>query len=213
MQLQHSSDKPLDLPTQMNMLSRTMTNMFLKTICCADPLSHELYTGVMSTISNDWNDATHHINTEFIPGAHRSGLPDHTRVEITVENTYADDPRQTITLVLSVLLGHMRTEYHTRYIPVSWDLDATKTVIDKFSHAITYDLTEFQIAGGVGLAILRTLVIQLGATLEIESNPLISPDVIDKFRTYGMPEASEMMFLRCGIDHLMHLIKDAQPSD
>ena len=209
MLLQHSNDKLLDLPTQMNMLSRTTTNMLLETLRCTDSFGEELYTGVMSTISKDWDDTTHQINTEFIPGAHRSGLPDHTRVAITVENTYAGDPSRTTTLTLSMILGHMRTEYHTRYIPLDWDLDVTKTVIDKFGHASTYDLTEFQTTGGVGLAILRTLVIQLGVTLEIANNPLISPDAIAEYRASGMPEFSEMGFLRHGMIYLMRLIQDA----
>lgn len=103
----------------------------------------------------------------------------------------------------------MRTEYHTRYIPLDWDLDATKTVIDKNGHVITYDLTEFQITGGMGLAILRTLVIQLGVMLEIANNPLISPDTIAEYRASGMPEFSEMGFLRHGMIYLMRLIQDA----
>lgn len=212
MRLQHSSDKPLDLPTQMNMLSRTTTNMLLETLRCTDSFGEELYNGVISTISMDWDDATHHVSTEFIPSVDPID-PDHTRVEITVENTYAHDPHRTITLVLSVILGHMCTEYHTRYIPTDWDLDVTKTVIDKFGHAITYDVGEFQTTGGVALAALRYLVIQLGVTLEIANNPLISPDAIAEYRASGMPEFSEMGFLRHGMIYLMHLIQDAAQAD
>ena len=36
------------------------------------------------------------------------------------------------------------------------------------------------------------------------------PDIM---HTYGMPESNEMLFLRFGTDHLMELVKDAQPSD
>ena len=212
MRLQHSSDKLLDLPTQMNMLSRTTTNMLLETLRCTDSFGEELYNGAISTISMDWDNATHKVRTEFIPSVDPID-PDHTRVEITVENTYAHDPHRTITLVLSVILGHMRTEYHTRYIPTDWDLDVTKTVIDKNGHAITYDLTEFQTTGGVGLAILRTLVIQLGVTLEIANNPLISPNAITEYRASGMPEFSEMGFLRHGMIYLMRLIRDAAQAD
>lgn len=212
MRLQHSSDKLLDLPTQINMLSRTTTNMLLETLRCTDSFGEELYNGVISTISMDWDNTTHKVRTEFIPSVDPID-PDHTRVEITVENTYAHDPRQTITLVLSVILGHMRTEYHTRYIPTDWDLDVTKTVIDKNGHAITYDVGEFQVTTGIALAALRCLVIQLGVTLEIANNPLISPDAIAEYRISGMPEFSGMEFLRHGMIYLMHLIKDAAPTD
>lgn len=40
-----------------------------------------------------------------------------------------------------------------------------------------------------------------------------SPAILDEMHTYGMPESNEMLFLRFGIDHLMKLVKDAQPSD
>lgn len=212
MLLQHMSDKLMDLPTQMNMLSRTTTNMLLETLRCTDSFGEELYNGVISTISMDWDDATHKVHTEFIPSVDPID-PDHTRVEITVENTYAHDPHRTITLVLSVILGHMRTEYHTRYIPTDWDLDVTKTVIAKNGHAITYDVGEFRVTTGMALAALRCLAIQLGATLEIANNPLISPDAIAEYRTCGMPEFSEMGFLRHGMIYLMRLIQDAAQAD
>lgn len=38
-------------------------------------------------------------------------------------------------------------------------------------------------------------------------------DVIDNYRIHGVPEHAETEFLRYGIDHLMKLVKDAQPSD
>lgn len=59
---------------------------------------------------------------------------------------------------------------------------------------------------------LRCLAIQLGIPLAIK-NKYISPAVLDEMRTYGMPESNEMLFLRFGADHLMKLVKDAQPSD
>jgi hypothetical protein len=36
---------------------------------------------------------------------------------------------------------------------------------------------------------------------------------MDNYRIDGMPEHAEKEFLRYGIDHLMKLVKDAQPSD
>ena len=38
-------------------------------------------------------------------------------------------------------------------------------------------------------------------------------DRIDNYRIDGMPEHAETEFLRYGADHLMELVKDAQPSD
>lgn len=58
-----------------------------------------------------------------------------------------------------------------------------------------------------------TDIIQLGASLATRSNPLINTDVIDNYRIDGMPEHAETEFLRYSIDHLMELVKDAQPSD
>lgn len=206
MRLRHSYDRGYDLPTQMEQLSRDTTEMLLETLGYASPFGQELHTGVMSTISMDWDDATHHVSAEFIPSVDPID-PDHTRVEITVENTYAGDPNQTITLVLSVILGHMYTEYHTRYIPTDWDLDVTKTVIDKNGHAITYDVNEFQVTAGMALAVLRCLVIQLGVTLAVE-NKYIDKSVIDEMHTYGMPQSDETRFLRLGLDYLMEMVKE-----
>ena len=42
--------------------------------------------------------------------------------------------------------------------------------------------------------------------------PSTLPDP-DNYRIDGMPEHAETEFLRYGIDHLMKLVKDAQPSD
>ena len=50
-------------------------------------------------------------------------------------------------------------------------------------------------------------------SLATRSNPLINTDVIDNYRIDGMPEHAEKEFLRYGIDHLMKLVKDAQPGD
>ena len=41
------------------------------------------------------------------------------------------------------------------------------------------------------------------------NNPLISPDAIAEYRASGMPEFSEMGFLRHGMIYLMRLIQDA----
>ena len=67
--------------------------------------------------------------------------------------------------------------------------------------------------GKARIATLRCLAIQLGASLATRSNPLINTDAINNYRIDGIPEHAEKEFLRYGIDHLMKLVKDAQPSD
>lgn len=42
---------------------------------------------------------------------------------------------------------------------------------------------------------------------------IINTDAIGNYRIDGMSEHAEKEFLRFGIDHLMELVKDAQPSD
>lgn len=103
-----------------------------------------------------------------------------------------------------MLLGHYHTEYHTRYIPLEWDLDLIKTK--------KYDQREYHLTGGAAIATLRALTIQLGVPLAVE-NKCIDKSVIDEMRTYGMPQSDETRFLRFGLDHLMEMVKNAQPSN
>lgn len=78
---------------------------------------------------------------------------------------------------------------------------------------VTPDTRIVKFSHGAAIATLRCLAIQLGASLATRNNPLINTDVIDNYRIDGMPEHAEKEFLRYGIDHLMKLVKDAQPSD
>lgn len=92
---------------------------------------------------------------------------------------------------------------------MEWNLDVIKTINDKYA----CDQREYHLTGGVALATLRCLAIQLGASLATRSNPLINTDVMGNYRIDGMPEHAEKEFLRFGADHLMELVKDTQPSD
>ena len=175
MQLSHMSDRPVDLKTQMQDLTRNTTDILLLEIPMIDN-SNELYFDVKRITDMDWNDATHEVHTQFVPRHRLRGL-DRTLLTILVKNDIKGDldtPSRSTLLSVSVLLAHYHTEYHTRYIPLEWNLDVM---------------------------------------LEIANNPLISPDAIDNYRIDGMPEHAEKEFLRYGIDHLMKLVKDAQPSD
>lgn len=206
MLLRHMSDKLQDLKTQIQELSRSTTDMLLSTLSMVDDKG-ELYLDITQIAETDWNSATHEVYTEFIP-RHRLRGPDRTLLTILVKNTIKKDdtpiPDKTTLLSVSVLLGHYQTEHHTRYIPLERDLDV---IITKIGEQHEYHLT-----GGVALAVLRCLAIQLGVPLAIK-NKYIGDSVIDEMHTYGMPESNETLFLRLGLDHLMNLIKDAQPSD
>ena len=203
MQLSHMSDCPADLQTQMQDLTRNTTDILLLEIPMIDN-SNELYFDVKRITDMDWNDATHEVHTQFVPRHKLRGL-DRTLLTILVKSDIIGDldtPSRSTLLSVSVLLGHYRTEYHTRYIPLEWNLDVIKTTIG--------DQREYHLTGGAAIATLRALTIQLGAQLAIESNPLINTDVIDNYRIYGVPEHAEKEFLRYGINHLMWTIKDAQ---
>lgn len=206
MQLSHMNDRPLDLKTQIQDLTRNTTDILLLEIPMIDN-SNELYFDVKRITDMDWNDATHEVHTQFVPRHRLRGL-DRTLLTILVKSDIKGDldtPSRSTLLSVSVLLAHYHTEYHTRYIPLEWNLDAIKTTIG--------DQRKYQLTGGAAIATLRCLAIQLGASLATRSNPLINTDVIDNYRIDGMPEHAETEFLRYGIDHLMKLVKDAQPSD
>lgn len=206
MQLWHISDRPLDLKTQMQDLTRNTTDMLLLEIPMIDN-SNELYFDVKRITDMDWNDATHEVHTEFIPRHKLRGL-DHTLLTILVKSDIKGDlntPSRSTLLSVSVLLGHHHTKYHTQYIPLEWNLDVIKTTIG--------DQRKYQLTGVAAIATLRCLAIQLGASLATRSNPLINTDTIDNYRIHGVPEHAETEFLRYGADHLMRLVKDVQPSD
>lgn len=210
-------DRRHDLPTQMEQLSRDTTAMLLATLNSVT-LSHEdseeLYLSVINAVELDWDDSTHNVRTEFIPSS-ELGIPDCTRLTITVTNvigpthpTREDYKRIETVLTVSVLLGHLRTEYHTRYIPVDWSLTVMKTV----ENDVPQMFDQVTATGGVVIAILRSLAIQLGVPLAVD-NKCIGEAVIDEMHTYGMPESNEMLFLRFGMDHLMEIVKNAESSN
>lgn len=210
MQLSHMGDHPVDLKTQMQDLTRNTTDILLLEIPMVDN-SNELYFDVKRITDMDWDDATHEVHTEFVPRHRLRGL-DRTLLTILVKNDIKGDldtPSRSTLLSASVLLGHYHTEYHTRYIPLEWNLDVIKTIDGKDA----CDQCEYHLTGGAAIAVLRCLAIQLGVQLATRSNSLINTDVMDNYRIDGMPEHAEKEFLRYGIDHLMKLVKDAQPSD
>jgi len=210
MQLSHISDRPVDLKTQMQDLTRNTTDILLLEIPMIDN-SNELYFDVKRITDMDWNDATHEVHTEFVPRHRLRGL-DRTLLTILVKSDIKgnlDTPSRSTLLSVSVLLAHYHTEYHTRYIPLEWNLDVIKTTNGKYA----CDQREYHFTSGAAIATLRCLAIQLGASLATRSNPLINTDVIDNYRIDGMPEHAETEFLRFGADHLMKLVKDTQPSD
>lgn len=210
MLLSHMSDRPLDLKTQIQDLTRNTTDILLLEIPMIDN-SNELYFDVKRITDMDWNDATHEVHTQFVPRHKLRGL-DRTLLTILVKSDIKEDldtPSRSTLLSVSVLLGHYHTEYHTRYIPLEWNLDVIKTINGKYA----CDQREYHLTDSSAIATLRCLAIQLGASLATRSNPLINTDVIDNYRIDGMPEHAEKEFLHYGIDHLMKLVKDAQPSD
>ena len=210
MQLSHMSDRPVDLKTQIQDLTRNTTDILLLEIPMIDN-SNELYFDVKRITDMDWDDATHEVHTQFVPRHRLRGL-DRTLLTILVKSDIKGDldtPSRSTLLSVSVLLAHYHTEYHTRYIPLEWNLDVIETINDKYA----CDQRKYHLTSSTAIATLRCLAIQLGASLATRSNPLINTDAIDNYRIDGMPEHAETEFLGFGIDHLMELVKNAQPSD
>ena len=206
MQLCHMYDRPLDFPTQMQELTRSTADTLLSPLqVVAGDNDTEPYFDVKRIIDMDWNDATHEVHTEFVPRHRLRGL-DRTLLTILTKETIKEDlgPSRSTLLSVSVLLGHYHTEYHTRYIPLEWNLNLIKTKI--------YDQREYHLTGGAAIATLRALTIQLGVPLAIE-NKYIDKSVIDEMHTYGMPQSQETSFLRLGLDHIMEMIRNASPSN
>lgn len=199
-------DRPLDFPTQMQELTRSTTDTLLLPLqMIAGDNDNEPYFDVKRIIDMDWNDTTHEVHTEFIP-RHRLRSPDRTLLTILTKETIKEDlgPSRSTLLSVSVLLGHYHTEYHTRYIPLEWGLNLIKTK--------KYDQREYHLTGGAAIATLRALTIQLGVPLAVE-NKLIDKSIIDEMHAYGMPQSDETRFLCLGLDHLMEMVKNAQPNN
>lgn len=204
MQLYHVYDRPLDFPTQMQELTRSMTDTLLSPLQVVAG-DNELYFDVKHIIDMDWNDTTHEVHTEFIPRHRLRGL-DRTLLTILTKETIKEDlgPSRSTLLSVSVLLGHYHTEYHTRYIPLEWNLDVIKTKI--------YDQRKYHFTGGAAIATMRSLAIQMGISLAAQNRRLDSTTV-NEMRTHGVPESQETSFLRLGLDHLMDLIKNAAQTE
>ena len=209
MRLEHMSDCPADLQTQMQKLSRLTTEMLLSTLVSTNG-GDEFYLDVMRITEMDWSDATHEVRTQFIPRTRLSG-PDRTLLTIIVKNDIKENlgtPRKQVLLSASVLLGHYYDKNLIQYIPMDCHLDVIKTINGKYA----CDQREYHLTGSIAIAMLRCLAIQLGVPLAIKDK-YVSPAILDEMHTYGMPESNEMLFLCFGIDHLMELVKNARSSD
>lgn len=89
MQLSHMSDRPVDLKTQMQDLTRNTTDILLLEIPMVDN-SNELYFDVKRIANMDWNDVTHEVHTEFVPRHRLRGL-DRTLLTILVKSDIKGD--------------------------------------------------------------------------------------------------------------------------
>lgn len=196
-------DRPLDLSTQIQELTRSTTNTLLSPLQVATGNnSNEPYFDVKSIIEMDWDDTTHEVHTEFIP-SNGVCVPDRTLLTILTKETIKADlgPSRSTLLSVSVLLGHYRTQYHTRYIPLEWNLDLIKTEI--------YDQREYHFTGGAAIATMRSLAIQMGISLAAQNRRLDST-TIGEMRTHGVPQSQETSFLRLGLDHIIDLIRNTE---
>lgn len=204
MLLHHMSDKCLDLLTQMQEVTRNTTNMLLSTLTSTSG-GNELCLDVTRLTEADWDNTPHEIHTEFIP-RFRLRVPDRTLLTILVKDTIGDDDgtSKTALMSVSVLLAHHHTEYHTRYIPLEWNLDLIETGI--------YDQREYHLAGGVALAAFRCLAIQMGISLAAQNRSLDST-TIDEMRTHGVPETQETQLLRYATDHFIDLIRNTSQAE
>lgn len=136
----------------------------------------------------------------------------------------SDNHTEKNSLTVSVELGHLYTQYHTRYIPIGWKLTiATTPIFSGGSDRTTYlvggqprnridKLREIRITRGIAIAMMRSLAIQMGISLAAQNRRLNST-TIGEMRTHGVPESQETSFLRLGLDRIIDLIRDAVPSD
>ena len=223
MRLRHSYDRGYDLATQMEQLSRDTAAMLLETLGSIPIVGNGIFNDVQYMAELDWDDKTHTINAEFIPSPEWGewGNGDRTRLTMSVTDTNDNDTK---TLTVSVELGHLYTQYHTRYIPIGWKLTiATTPIFSRGSDRTTYlvggqprnridKIREIRITRGVAIATMRSLAIQMGISLAAQNRRLDST-TIDEMRTHGVPESQETSFLRLGLDHLMDLIKNAESAN
>ena len=222
MRLRHSYDRQYDLATQMEQLSRDTTEMLLETLGSIPLVGNDIFNDVQYMTELDWDDKTHTINAEFIPDS-GCGNGDRTHLTMSVADTNKNS-FDTKTLTVSVELGHLYTQYHTRYIPTGWNLTLTTTAIfSGGSDRTTYlvggqprnridKLREIRITRGAAIATMRSLAIQMGISLAAQNRRLNST-TIGEMCTHGVPASQETSFLRLGLDRIIDLIRNPVPSD
>lgn len=222
MRLTHSYDRQYDLPTQIDSLSRDTTEMLLETLGSIPLVGNDIFNDVQYMAELDWDDKTHTINAEFIPDS-GWGNGDRTHLTMSVADTNKNSFDKK-TLTVSVELGHLYTQYHTRYIPIGWNLTiATTPIFSGGGDRTTYlvggqprnridKLREIRITRGVAIATMRSLAIQMGISLAAQNRRLNS-DTVNEMRTHGVPESQEISFLKLGMDRIIDLIRNAVPSD
>lgn len=222
MRLSHPYDHQYDLPTQMEQLSRDTTEMLLETLGSIPLVGNDIVGDVQYMVELDWDDKTHTINAEFIPDS-GSGTGDRTRLTMSVADTNKNS-FDTKTLTVSVELGHLYTQYHTRYIPIGWKLTiATTPIFSGGSDRTTYlvggqprdhidKFRKIRITRGVALATMRSLAIQMGISLAAQNRRLDST-TIGEMRMHGVPESQEMSFLRLGLDRIIDLIRNTESTN
>lgn len=219
MRLTHSYDRQYDLPAQMEQLSRDTTAMLLETLGSIPLVGNDIFNDVQYMTGLDWDDKTHTINTEFIPDS-GWGNGDRTHLTMSVADTNKNS-FDTKTLTVSVELGHLYTQYHTRYIPIGWKLTIATTAIgnDRAVYLVgghprnrIDKIRKISITRGVALATMRSLAIQMGISLAAKNRRLDST-TIGEMRTHGVPESQETSFLRLGLNHLMNLIMNTTSTD
>ena len=214
MRLTHFYDRHYDLTAQLEQLSRDTTEMLLETLGSIPLVGNDIFGDVQYMTELDWDEKTHTINAEFIPDS-ESGNGDRTYLTMSVTDTNKNGFDMK-TLTVSVELGHLYTQYHTRYIPLGWKLTISTTT---FGGRTTYQvggqprnridkLREIRITRGVAIATMRSLAIQMGISLAAKNRRLNS-DTVNEMRMHGVPESQETSFLRLGLEHLMDLIMNA----
>lgn len=219
MRLTNSYDRHYDLPTQIEQLSRDTAAMLLETLESIPLVGNDIFNDAQYMTELDWDDKTHTINAEFIPDS-GWGNGDRTYLTMSVTDTNKNS-FDTKTLTVSVELGHLYTQYHTRYIPIGWKLTISTTAIG--SDRTTYlvggqprnridKLREIRITRGVAIATMRSLAIQMGISLAAQNRRLNS-DTVNEMRTHGVPASQETSFLRLGLDRIIDLIRNPVPSD
>lgn len=222
MRLSHPYDHQYDLATQMEQLSRDTTEMLLETLGSIPLVGNDIFNDVQYMTGLDWDDKTHTINAEFIPDAEWGewGNGDRTYLTMSVTDTNKNG-FDTKTLTVSVELGHLYTQYHTRYIPTGWNLTLTTTAIggDRTTYLVGGQprdhidkLRKIRITRGVAIAMMRSLAIQMGISLAAQNRRLDST-TIGEMRTHGVPQSQETSFLRLGLDRIIDLIRNPVPSD